>query len=195
MNERVFSHTQANKLEDPARLKWLPPSDVIAALDIHSGMAVVDVGAGTGYFSIPIADWLGSSGVVYAVDLQPEMLDLLKKKLRHRKNQCRIELLQGTADCVPLPTHCSDLVLLANIWHELDALETVLKEARRLLKPGGKLAILDWSAEFSGPPGPPQGHRVSDAAVCDMLLSEGWVVLADTAIGAFSYLVVASPAT
>jgi len=125
MNDRIFSHTQAGKLDDPARLKWLPPSDVMAALDIHSEMAVVDVGAGTGYFSIPIADWLGASGVVYAVNLQPEMLELLKKKLHHgkKKNLCEIELLQGKADCVPLPDRSADLVLLANLWHELDSPE------------------------------------------------------------------------
>ena len=103
MNDRVFSHIQAAKLDDPARLKWLPPSDVIAALDIHSGMVVVDVGAGTGYLSIPIADWLGAPGIVYAVDLQLEMLEILKKKLhRGKKNLCKIELLQGKADsCTP----------------------------------------------------------------------------------------------
>jgi ubiquinone/menaquinone biosynthesis C-methylase UbiE len=193
MNDRVFSHTQAGKLDDPARLKWLPPSDVIASLDIHCGMTVVDVGAGTGYFSIPIADWLGTSGVVYAVDSQPEMLELLKNKLQHGKNLCNIELVQGKADCVPLPDRCADLVLLANVWHELDSLEAVLKEARRLLKAGGRLAILDWRAEFFGPPGPPQKHRICDAAVCDMLLSEGWVVQVNKTIGAFSYLVVATP--
>jgi ubiquinone/menaquinone biosynthesis C-methylase UbiE len=196
MNDRIFSHTQAGKLDDPARLKWLPPSDVMAALDIHSGMAVVDVGAGTGYFSIPIADWLGASGVVYAVDLQPEMLELLKKKLHHgkKKNLCEIELLQGKADCVPLPDRSADLVLLANLWHELDSPEAALREARRLLRPGGKLAILDWRADFSSPPGPPQEHRISDAAVCDMLRSESWVVQVSKTIGAFSYLVVAMPA-
>ena len=158
MNDRVFSHIQAGKLDDPARLKWLPPSEVIAALDIHCGMTVVDVGAGTGYFSIPIADWLGTSGIVHAVDLQPEMLELLKKKLYHgKKNLCKIELLEGSADCVPLPDRSADLVLLANIWHELDSLDAVLKEIRRLLKSGGRLAILDWRAEFSAPPGPPAG--------------------------------------
>jgi ubiquinone/menaquinone biosynthesis C-methylase UbiE len=196
MNDRVFSHTQASKLDDPARLKWLPPSDVIAALNIHSGMAVVDVGAGTGYFSIPIADWLGAPGIVYAVDLQLEMLEILRKKLHHgkRKNLCEIELLLGKADCVPLPDRSADLVLLANIWHELDAREAVLKETRRLLKSGGRLAILDWRADLPGPPGPPQEHRIVDAAVCDMLRSESWVVQVNKTIGAFSYLVVATPA-
>ena len=195
MNDRVFSHIQADKLDDPARLKWLPPSDVIAALDIHCGMTVVDVGAGTGYFSIPIADWLGTSGVVYAVDPQPEMLELLKNKLQHGKNLCNIELLQGKADCVPLPDRCADLVLLANVWHELDSLEAVLKETRRLLKSGGRLAILDWRPEFSSPPGPPQEHRICDAEVCTMLHLESWVVHVNKTIGVFSYLVVATPAT
>jgi ubiquinone/menaquinone biosynthesis C-methylase UbiE len=197
MNDRVFSHIQAAKLDAPERLKWLPPSDVMAALDIHSGMAVVDVGAGTGYFSIPIADWLGASGVLYAVDLQLEMLELLKKKLPHgkkKRNLCKIELLQGKADCVPLHDRSADLVLLANIWHELDSPEAVLREARRLLRPGGRLAILDWRAEFSGPPGPPREHRISDAAVCDMLHCENWVIEVSKTIGTFSYLVVATPA-
>jgi ubiquinone/menaquinone biosynthesis C-methylase UbiE len=156
------------------------------------------VGAGTGYFSIPIADWLGASGVVYAVDFQLEMLELLKKKLFHgrkeRRNLCKIELLLGRADCVPLPDRSADLVLLANIWHELDSLAAVLMEARRLLKSEGRLAILDWRAEFSGPPGPPLEHRISDGAVCDMLRSERWVVQVNKTIGAFSYLVVATPA-
>jgi ubiquinone/menaquinone biosynthesis C-methylase UbiE len=140
-------------------------------------MVVVDVGAGTGYLSIPIADWLGAPGIVYAVDLQLEMLEILKKKLhRGKKNLCKIELLQGKADCVPLPNRSADLVLLANLWHELDSPEAALREARRLLRPGGKLAILDWRADFSAPPGPPQEHRISDVAVCDMLRSESWVV-------------------
>jgi len=194
MNDRIFSHTLADKLDSPERLKWLSPGDVIAALDIQKGMAVADIGAGTGYFSIPIADWLGAPGVVYAVDLQPEMLRLLKKKLRHGKNPCKIELLQGAADRVPLPDRSADLVLLANIWHELDSIEAVLKETRRLLKSRGRLAILDWRAEFSSPPGPPQEHRTSDTAVCDMLRSQSWVVQTSKTIGAFSYLVVATPA-
>jgi SAM-dependent methyltransferase len=73
----------------------------------------------------------------------------------------------------------ADLVLLANIWHELDSLDAVLKEPRRMLKSGGRLAILDWQAEFSGLIGPPQERRISDAAVCDMLRSESWVLLGD----------------
>jgi ubiquinone/menaquinone biosynthesis C-methylase UbiE len=195
MNDRVFSHTQSSKLDDPERLKWLPPGDVIASLNIQKGMTVADVGAGTGYFSIPIADWLGDSGVVHAVDMQPEMLELLKKKLGQEEVLRRIVLHQGTAERVPLPDRGADLVLLANIWHELDSPEAVLEETRRLLKPGGRVAILDWRADFASPPGPPQEHRIPEAAVCEQLRAEGWLVQTSGAIGTFSYLVIAAPTT
>ena len=81
MNDRVFKHTEAHKLEDPERLKWLPAAEILAHLRVAPGMKVADVGAGTGYFSIPIARAVGALGHVFAVDLQPEMLALLRGKL------------------------------------------------------------------------------------------------------------------
>ncbi len=73
MNDREFKHTEAHKLEDPERLKWLPPAEILAHLRLGPGMKVADIGAGTGYFSIPIARAVGALGHVFAVDLQPEI--------------------------------------------------------------------------------------------------------------------------
>jgi precorrin-6B methylase 2 len=81
MHDRVFKHTEAHKLEDPERLRWLPPAEVISHLRLLPGMKIADIGAGTGYFSIPIARAVGDGGRVPAADLQPEMLELLRQKL------------------------------------------------------------------------------------------------------------------
>ena len=81
MGERLFKPQDAHKLEDPERQIWLPVVDVIRASAIRPGMRVADIGAGTGYFAIPIALAVGVGGKVYAVDLQSEMLNKLQQKL------------------------------------------------------------------------------------------------------------------
>ncbi len=81
MNERTFRASEAHKLEDPDRQKWLPVQDVLAALDLRPGMCMADIGAGTGYFTLPAARAVGPQGRVFAVDLQPEMLAKLRGNL------------------------------------------------------------------------------------------------------------------
>ncbi len=120
MNDRTFKHTEAHKLEDPERLKWLPPADVLARLDLREGMRVADVGAGTGYFSIPVARAIGASGRVFAVDLQSEMLDRMREKLEEPDAPRNISLHQGEATKLPFLPGSVDIALYANIWHELE---------------------------------------------------------------------------
>ena len=93
MHDRVFKHTEAHKLEDPERLRWLPPAEVISHLRLLPGMKIADIGAGTGYFSIPIARAVGDGGRVLAADLQPEMLELLHQKLSQEDALGNIELV------------------------------------------------------------------------------------------------------
>jgi len=80
MGDRLFKPRKAHKLDDPARQVWLPVVDVIRAIAIRFGMHVADVGAGIGYFAIPMAQAVGPNGKVYAIDLQTEMLSLLRKR-------------------------------------------------------------------------------------------------------------------
>lgn len=89
-------------------------------------MNVADVGAGTGYFSLPFARAIAPEGRLFAVDFQAEMLELLRGKLRADNAPGNIELRQGTASATGLPDASCDLVFLANIWHELDDHASVL---------------------------------------------------------------------
>jgi len=189
---RVFRPSEAHKLEDPERLKWLPPADVVQQLELRPGSKVADIGAGTGYFSIPIAHAVGSAGQVFAVDLQPEMLSMLREKLSGGDAPVNISLHQGDASHIPLPDAKVDLVFFANIWHELDDHEAVLEESRRILSPAGRIAILDWRQDRPSPPGPPQDHRIAMTEITALLMSNGWKATQSANLGGFSYLVVAT---
>ncbi len=191
MNDRTFKHTEAHKLEDPERLKWLPPADVLARLELREGMRVADVGAGTGYFSIPVARAIGASGRVFAVDLQSEMLDRMRAKLEEPDAPRNISLHQGEATKLPFLPGSVDIALYANIWHELDDHLAALREASRITVPGGTIAILDWREDMSPPPGPPQDHRLPVATVANFLRVNRCGKVLHSKVGQFGYMVTA----
>ncbi|MBZ5534821.1 MAG: methyltransferase domain-containing protein [Acidobacteriia bacterium] len=191
MNSRRFKPTEAHRLEDPERLLWLPPSEVLSLLPLRSGMRVADIGAGTGYFTLPIAQEIGPSGKVWALDVEPEMLAKLKKKIESAGGFQNVELFEGEATNTRLPPGELDLLLMANLWHELDDPEGALREANRLLRIGGRLAILDWRPDVDRPPGPPLEHRIPPAEVKGFLESNKWSVERTSQVGRYSYFLLA----
>lgn len=191
MNNRVFHASQAHKLDDPQRKTWLPPHDVINALGLTPGMVIADIGAGTGYFTIPMLQSASAPSHVYAVDLQQEMLDMLRSKLPAEAAPA-VEFIQAPAVSTRIPDHSCDIALLANLWHELDDRQQVLAECARFLKPQGKIAILDWRQDVAETPGPPFRHRIGRDAVAEELRAAEWTTLLTANIGSYSYLVVGS---
>ncbi len=191
MNERTFSVADAHKLEDPERLTWLPPNEVVASLDLKPGVSVADIGAGTGYFTLPIGRAVGENGKVYALDFQTGMLDLLGKKLLEPSAPTNITIIHATATHTTLPATCVDFVLMSNVWHELDDHSLVLKETSRILRHGGRIAVLDWRTNVTQPPGPPLAHRVPANVVMEALKSNGWGVERSGNVGKYHYLLVA----
>lgn len=193
MNPRLFDPAQVHKLECEERLLWLPPGEVLARLEVAQGMTVADIGAGTGYFAIPIARAVAPGGMVFAVDLQPEMLELLRGKLHQPGAPENIELVVGDAARTSLPDASCDLVLMANIWHELEDRPAALREVRRVLKDGGRLAILDWRHDAVRPPGPPLDHRVPVDEAVRTLELHVWTLYHRFPVGRHSYLLLATP--
>ncbi|MGA3161971.1 MAG: methyltransferase domain-containing protein [Terracidiphilus sp.] len=188
MHGRRFPASEAHRLDNPARKEWLSPTEVIRALALHSGETIADVGAGTGYFSLPLAQSVGPEGKVYAVDAQAEMLSLLRQKLA-ASAFANVELIHADAGQTGLPASSCDLFLLANIWHEIEDQIAVLREAIRVLKKSGRIAILDWRPDVEPEHGPPLAHRVDPSQAKESLSSEGFEHVEIANVGRYSWLV------
>lgn len=188
MTTKRFDPSRAYRLDRPERMTWLPPAEVLQALGLKAGETVADVGAGTGYFALPMANAVGSSGRVYAVDAQPEMLEFLRQKLDPTAHS-NIELVHAEADSTRLPDAGCDLVFLANVWHEFDDRQAVLREARRVLKDLGRIAVLDWRPDVEPEHGPPLAIRQSPQSAIADLAAAGYEGLSFQSVGKYSWLI------
>jgi SAM-dependent methyltransferase len=124
------------------RDRWQQPDKVVEALRIRNGDRIADIGAGSGYFTFRLAQATGPEGVVYAVDIDPDMLDYLRQRVRGEKVR-HVEVVSASADDPGLPAAGVDLLFTCNTYHHLDDPVAYFRNARRYLRPGGRLAILD----------------------------------------------------
>ena len=191
MPEKRFDATLAYRLDLPERITWLPPQEVIRALAVQAGATVVDLGAGTGYFALPLALAVGTAGRVIAVDAQDEMLELLRKKISSSAAS-NIELVRAEADRIALPDSACDLIFLANVWHEIPDRVAALAEAKRVLKAQGRIAILDWRPDVEPEHGPPLEHRLTPASAVAELVAADFQPGSQRNIGKYSWLVQAA---
>jgi SAM-dependent methyltransferase len=139
---------------------------LLRELALKPGMAVADVGAGTGYYARRIAPLVGTGnggGVVYAVDVQPEMIQMLGD-LAKKANLPNIKPVLCTVDNVKLPDASIDLALLVDVYHELEFPFEVMESVVRALKPGGRVVFVEYRAEDPKVPIKPL-HKMSEAQV------------------------------
>lgn len=190
--DRLFDPAKADKLEDPDRLRWLPPEEVVERLAPCPGEIVLDVGVGTGYFALPIAERIGSGRVV-GVDLQTPMLERLVAALRSVAG-VRIDPVRASAERLPLRDAVVDRLLYANLWHEFDDPVVVAREARRVARARARIVVLDWRPDVARPPGPPLDHRLAPGRVRDDLERAGWTIAGHDEIGSYSYAIAAERA-
>jgi len=157
-----FDPRNVARLDDPDRLGYQAPGDVLGLLELSGDETVVDYGAGVGFATLPLAAAL-PRGRVVAVDSSAELLDELRRRLPESAAGGaagaigRVELVHTTDNRVPLPDGAADAIVAVNLWHEIYDEQPALDELRRLLAPGGALAIVDW-APVERPVGPPAEH-------------------------------------
>ena len=122
-----------------------PPDKLIERSGIKQGMTVLDLGCGSGAFTPFVARAVGEEGKVYAVDIQPKMLKQLERKLAKPENQGirNIELKQASAYDLPCEDEAFDLVYMVTVLQEIPDRGRALREIRRVLKPGGILAVTE----------------------------------------------------
>jgi len=114
---QVMGHLAAGWLDRPERVKEEQPAKLLEALGLKPGEVVADLGAGSGYFTFPLAQRVGPKGKVLAVEIQQEMLDIIKQKMKNR-NITHINLVLGTITDPKLPKEGVDLILMVDVYHE-----------------------------------------------------------------------------
>ena len=142
---QVMGHLGAGWLERDGRVAEERPDLLVAALKLKPTDVVADVGAGTGYFTFRIAP-LVPAGKVLAVDIQPEMLAMLNAEEK-RRGLSNVETVLGTTDDPKLPADSVDLALLVDAYHEFDFPREMMQGIVRGLKPGGRVALVEYRAE------------------------------------------------
>ena len=171
-----FDPQHAEKLENPERLVELPPAKLVELLRLSGAETVVDFGAGTGMYSIPLAAAV-PLGRVLAVDEQPELLDRLRAKLASHPETVNVEPVLSEGGRAPLDDAVADRMLIVNVLHHVYDDPKALDEIRRLLAPGGLLVAAEF-ARMDRPVGPPNDHVLTLDDVRALLAETGLAELA-----------------
>jgi SAM-dependent methyltransferase len=159
-------------LTRPERETEEEPDKALAALHLAKGAAVADIGAGSGYMTWRMAEIVGPSGKVYANDIQPKMLELLRRNVEQRK-LTNVQTVLGEIDDPKLPPGSIDLALLVDVYHEFSEPQKMLRHIRESLKPGGRLVLLEYRGEDPAVPIRPE-HKMTVAQVKAELEPEGF---------------------
>jgi protein-L-isoaspartate O-methyltransferase len=142
----TMSYLGADWLTRPERIAEEQPDRMLAAIHLAPGMSVADIGAGVGYHALRIAPIVGPTGRVYATDIQPEMLTMLRKETAQRGVVNIVPVLSGDVT-TGLPAASIDVALMVDVYHELGQPERFLAALKEALKPGGRLVLVEFRGE------------------------------------------------
>lgn len=186
---QLFPPQNLGLLEGPDRAEWQKPEQIMDALAIADGAAVADIGAGAGWFTIRLARRVGPNGVVYAQDVQRQMLDAIRRRVG-REGLANVETRLGAGSDPNLPARSLDAVLVVDVYPEVEDRISFLKNLAASLKPGGRIGVVNYLPGNGGPgPAPTEGVRVAQSIVEADAALAGLNVLARAAL-TYQYLLV-----
>jgi ubiquinone/menaquinone biosynthesis C-methylase UbiE len=160
---RLFPPQSLGLLEGPDRDAWQRPDQIMDALQLGENSVVADLGAGGGWFTVRLARHVGPNGLVYAEDIQPQMIEAIDRRMQ-RENLMNVRTIRGTADDPKLPAGALDAVLIVDAYHENEHPTTLLRNVRTALKPTGVVAIVNFKKDGGGP-GPSMEERIDPEKV------------------------------
>lgn len=155
---------------------FVEPESIIKVLDVLPGMKVADFGSGAGFYTIPLAKRVGASGKTYAIDIRPDMLDIIRSKsiagrlLNVETIRANLEEKEGSH----LKDVSVDLVIISNVLFQVEDKNLLAEEAHRILKIGGRVVMIEWDEEKKSF-GPPLSHRINRQEAEDVFLKNGFV--------------------
>lgn len=172
-------------------MNFSDPQSNVLQLGLREGMKVADLGSGVGHYALSAANIVGDTGRVYAVDVQEEVLRHLldNAKTRGLKN---VETVWGNIEKqggTTLKEHSMDAVILSNTLFQLEDKVPAVHEIKRILKPGGRLLVIDWAGSYEGM-GPHPSHVVPEPTALELFITNGFHKLKDFRAGPHHYSIV-----
>ena len=178
----------AKRFDDPKRDAWQKPHEVIEALKLKPDAVIADIGSGTGYFAVRFAH-MAAQGRVYGVDTEPDMVKYLNERAR-REGLKNLQSVAAEPGNPRLPEK-ADLIILVDVYHHIDKREHYFKQLQASLKPGGRLAIIDF--RLDSPEGPPVAARIAPERVKKELLGVGYTLAQEHAFLPNQYFLIFQP--
>jgi len=172
-DEHRFPVEKMDRLDSPDRVRRQPVAPLVALVEEAAPAVVLDVGAGTGYFALPIAEALPRTRVI-GLDVEPRMLAVIAERAAERGLTERVQTLEAPSDRLPLADGAADLALMVALYHELGDRPAYLAEVRRVLRDDGVFVVSDWRPEGTHESGPPAECRVPRATVEAELSAAGF---------------------
>jgi len=176
------------RLDDPARDEWQQPDVALAALGITQTSVVCDVGAGTGYFALRMAKLAAQ---VYAVDVEPQLLVLLRDRVASAGLR-NVTPVLGLPHDPLIPPAVFDLILVVNVFHHVPERAAYLRRLQAALRPGGRLAIIDFHKREL-PVGPPVDHKLSREDCLEQVRAAGLQVVTELDSLPYQYFLILNP--
>jgi len=153
----------ARHFDDPKRDAWQRPAEVVALMQLGPGQTVADIGAGTGYFLPHLARAVGQKGRVFALDVEPNMVEYMRRRIRElgvsQLGAAHVEAAVVPPDDPKLAPASVDRILIVNTWHHIGQRSAYAGKLARALKRGGSVWVVDFTRESDI--GPPADHRIS----------------------------------
>lgn len=185
---RLFPPEDLGLLEGPDRDAWQQPSQIMDSLGIADGSVVADVGAGGGWFTVRLARRVGPRGLVYAQDVQRQMIEAIDRRVQ-REGLRNVRLVLGRDDDTRLPGNAFDAVLMVDAYHEVQDRVGLLRSIRAALKPAGRAGIVDFKKDGYGP-GPDMDERIEPADIVRDAEEAGLHLVTQETFLPFQYLLV-----
>jgi len=177
-----FNIKSIEKLDNPERRRTMPPEETLLNFKIEDDGALLDVGCGIGYFTIPASRLLENNRVI-GIDISPEILEVAKEKAKEINN---IEFITSGEYTFPVESHSVKYVFISNVIHEVYDKATYLKEVKRVLKDDGYFLIIDWEKRKMEM-GPPMNERISIDEMIELCGKAGFKAIESISIAANHY--------
>jgi ubiquinone/menaquinone biosynthesis C-methylase UbiE len=175
-------------LEDPARDAYQKPADVVKSLALRSGETIADIGAGSGYFAVRFAPEVGPSGHVLAVDVEPDMVRYLNRRIRDA-SLWQIRTVLAPPDDPLLGEGTVDRFFICDTWHHIDDQKAYLERMKRMLKPGGQIVMIDFQKREL-PVGPPLAMKIAREDLVKQMEAFGFRVAREETFLPYQYFLV-----